>query len=85
MKVIATAIGFYDGRLIREGETFEVTSGSKARWFAPLHDFNEPPHKDNIDTVAEIKARLDELGVEYPKRATKAELLALLEDAEKVE
>lgn len=29
-------------------------------------------------TVAEIKAKLDELGIEYPANATKAELLALL-------
>ena len=32
-------------------------------------------------TKKEIAARLDELGVEYPKKATKAELAALLEEA----
>ncbi len=29
-------------------------------------------------TVAEIKAKLDELGIEYDKKATKADLLTLL-------
>lgn len=33
-------------------------------------------------TVSQIKARLDELGVEYDKGAKKAELLALLEQHE---
>nr|DAP24899.1 MAG TPA: Thymopoietin protein [Caudoviricetes sp.] len=33
-------------------------------------------------TVAQIKARLDELGVEYDKGAKKADLLALLEQHE---
>ena len=34
-------------------------------------------------TVAEIKAKLDELGIDYDKKATKAELLELLKDSEK--
>lgn len=33
-------------------------------------------------TVSQIKARLDELGVEYDKGAKKADLLALLEQHE---
>ena len=33
-------------------------------------------------TIAQIKARLDELGVEYDKGAKKADLLALLEQHE---
>ena len=33
-------------------------------------------------TVAEIKAKLDELGIEYDKKANKAELLELLKSAE---
>lgn len=33
-------------------------------------------------TVSQIKARLDELGVEYDKGAKKADLLALLEQYE---
>lgn len=33
-------------------------------------------------TVSQIKARLDELGVEYDKGAKKADLLALLEQNE---
>jgi len=35
--------------------------------------------KINELTVAEIKAKLDELGIEYDKKATKAELISLLE------
>lgn len=34
-------------------------------------------------TNAELKAKLDELGVEYDKRANKATLLELLENAQK--
>lgn len=33
-------------------------------------------------TVAEIKAKLDELDIEYDKKANKAELLKLLKNAE---
>lgn len=33
-------------------------------------------------TVAEIKAKLDELNIEYDKKANKAELLKLLKNAE---
>lgn len=35
--------------------------------------------KINELTVAEIKAKLDELGIDYDKKATKAELISLLE------
>lgn len=34
MKVIATKPGFF-GRLINEGETFDVPNGAKASWFEP--------------------------------------------------
>lgn len=37
-------------------------------------------HKEEL-TSKEIKAKLDELGIEYKNRASKAELLALLEEA----
>ena len=39
--------------------------------------------KDNKEelTAKEIKAKLDELGIEYKSSASKAELLALLEEA----
>lgn len=33
-------------------------------------------------TVSEIKERLDELGVDYPSRANKTDLQAILEKAE---
>lgn len=36
---------------------------------------------DNGPTVAEIKAMLDEKGIEYDKKANKAELLKLLAEA----
>lgn len=37
-------------------------------------------HKEEL-TPKEIKAKLDELGIKYKSRASKAELLALLEEA----
>lgn len=39
---------------------------------------SEASSKQKEPTVAEIKAELDELGIEYPSNATKAQLLALL-------
>ena len=38
-------------------------------------------HKEEL-TSKEIKAKLDELGIKYKSRASKTELLALLEEAE---
>lgn len=42
----------------------------------------EQTQKEPELTNAELKAKLDELGVEYEKRANKATLLALLEQAQ---
>lgn len=44
-------------------------------------DGGEDNHKEEL-TSKEIKAKLDELGIEYKNRAGKAELLTLLEKAE---
>lgn len=41
----------------------------------------EEDNKEEL-TSKEIKAKLDELGIEYKSRASKAELLTLLEGAE---
>lgn len=43
-------------------------------------DGGEDNHKEEL-TSKEIKDKLDELGIEYKNRASKAELLALLEGA----
>jgi hypothetical protein len=39
-------------------------------------------NQDGATTVKEIKARLEELGVEYPAKAKKSELAKLLTEAE---
>lgn len=44
-------------------------------------DGGEEDHKEEL-TSKEIKAKLDELGINYKSRASKAELLTLLEKAE---
>lgn len=44
-------------------------------------DGGEDDHKEEL-TSKEIKDKLDELGVDYVSRASKAKLLALLEKAE---
>ena len=36
MQVKALSTGFFDGRRIRTGDTFEVPEGTKAKWFAPV-------------------------------------------------
>lgn len=43
-------------------------------------DGGEDNHKEEL-TSKEIKAKLDKLGIEYKNRASKAELLTLLEGA----
>ncbi|BAH81625.1 HeH/LEM domain-containing protein [Streptococcus dysgalactiae] len=42
----------------------------------------EQQASDKEPTVPELKAKLDELGIDYDKKAKKPELLALLESAE---
>lgn len=42
----------------------------------------EQTQKEPELTNAEIKAKLEEIGIEYDKRANKATLLALLEEAQ---
>ena len=49
----------------------------------PAFEVTGEETKDNKEelTAKEIKAKLDELGIEYKSSASKAELLALLEEA----
>lgn len=49
-----------------------------------VFDPNQVPDKpgDDMPSTAEIKSRLDELGVTYDKKAKKAELWALLQEQE---
>lgn len=43
---------------------------------------SEQQASDKEPTVPELKAKLDELGIDYDKKAKKPELLALLESVE---
>lgn len=43
---------------------------------------SEQQTSDKEPTVPELKAKLDELGIDYDKKAKKPELLALLESSE---
>ncbi len=50
--------------------------------FIELREKRKPSEEPPVDTVAEIKARLVELGVEFDAKAKKDELTVLLEQAE---
>ena len=73
----------------RPGDTFEDTLERAEQIASALPGYiefaaereAEPEREAALDslTVAQLKALCDERGIEYPKRARKAELLALLE------
>lgn len=42
MQVIALSDGFYDGRRVRKGHTFDVPEGAKAKWFTPVEAAPKP-------------------------------------------
>ena len=73
-----------------EGDTLEncdAVCGDVPTAYAdryPLHDIEikEQAADDKPDTVAELKAALNELGVEIPSGAKKADLEALLAQAQ---
>lgn len=50
--------------------------------FIELREKRKPSEEAPVDTVPEIKGRLEELGVAFDARAKKDELAALLEQAE---
>lgn len=50
--------------------------------YVELREKRKPSEEPPADTLAEIKARLTDLGVEFDGRAKKANLEALLEQAE---
>lgn len=67
--------------------TIETDSKLAGDWvpadqFTKNVDSQEAADSQGDLTVSQIKARLDELGVEYDKGAKKADLLALLEQHE---
>lgn len=42
MKVKALQAGFFGGARIREGQEFEVPSGTKGSWFVAVEEFKAP-------------------------------------------
>lgn len=50
--------------------------------YVELRERRKPSDEPPIDTAPEIKARLTELGVEFDPKAKKADLEAMLEQAE---
>jgi len=54
----------------------------KGSRFIELREKRKPSEEAPVDTVPEIKGRLEELGVAFDVRAKKDELAALLEQAE---
>lgn len=70
MEVRALEMGFFDGRRIRPGQTFEVPEGTKARWFKPVGEPVKGAEKAAEKAAAKGKgkkaepATLSELGTE---------------------
>lgn len=78
---------------LKTGATIETDSILKGAWeeYDPSKqpkDLGEKKQEENKDqikdssdlTISEIKQELDAFGVEYPKKATKAELLEIIEN-----
>lgn len=86
VKVIVTSAYKSPQRLHAPGEVLDLDAQAAVQLFErglarPL--VSEPEQAvrplDEVRTVPEIKAALDKAGIEYPARARKAELEALLE------
>lgn len=56
-EVVALAMGFFDGKRRREGETFLVPDSTTARWFAEVEG---PAHKAQKSKEAKEKAKAKE-------------------------
>lgn len=57
MKVKALKAGFFGGTLREVGEEFEVPTGTKSTWFAPLTEYKAPAAakaKADPKTLSEI-------------------------------
>lgn len=71
MKVIALEAGFYGGRPVPKGATFEVPEGSKARWYAPADGSAgkaaAAKQKAGPTKQAAAPATLSEIGKDQPK------------------
>ncbi len=68
MQVYALQTGFYGGVRHRKGAVFEVPSGTKARWFAPLSSHEAAPKK----AAREAPKALSEIGKSQPKSFVEA-------------
>lgn len=85
MKVVAIKRGFY-GQIREEGDAFEVEDGLTASWFESVNQENQQEQTkepvggkyDNL-TKEELKALLDERGINYHGNAGKDVLKDLLE------
>lgn len=77
---------FYGHVLSRDWSKIDPTSGAleklQGNRFVELRERRKPSDVAPIDTVVEIKARLEELGVEFDAKAKKDDLAELLQQAE---
>lgn len=86
VKLKCTANAHVEGQVVKAGEVAEYESTLAKRLLASSRFvvFNEEEEEEEAkepSTVAEYKAALDELGVEYEDDAKKADLVALYESA----
>lgn len=86
IKLKCTANALVDGELVKKGTVAEYDNELAKRLLASNRFENTDAaigaaSTDAPDTVDKLKAALDELDVEYPNRATKAELEELYAEA----
>jgi len=66
----------HENRIVKAGDEFETTFPKGMKLGDTLHLVKSKSSSDT--TVADIKAKLEELEIEYPANAKKSELEALL-------
>lgn len=85
IEVIATRLGF-DGLTLRQpGTVFSVQEGTKGSWFVPTNKPKgkaaEPDQNLESKTVAELRGVLEARGVKFDNKATKPQLIQLIEES----
>ena len=65
MKIVALKPAFYNGRRVRVGQEFEIPSGLKGSWFAPVTSVEAVAAK--AKPVKDVPKALSQLGGEKAK------------------
>ena len=78
MKMIASARGYYENRVIEPGQVFDAPETMKGSWFTPVEEKTNAQDGLFSFSVPKLKEMAEARGITIPARATKAELIAIL-------